>query len=622
MDIILNYGIEIECVFDIINELNVYIRFIEFFFKEDNIEKKIEILDKNDETFNEELNELIELIKQFEEKNIIIDKINEIKENYIYIKLNEIYMDDKNYYIFFKEEYNKILKYSQSLSFKKKSNTIDEEEYHNIKIFISNFTIFIKDFIILISNYINENDIIDPEINDTIYYILELFVIDDFFKDFENRIKFSESDNLIIYNENNRDLSSFYNKSLQSDNKLYLYLTKDCSVVCNDKKVYKNIISSKLSEYKFLFNKSEFITQVFNTPDEINKKLNIFFSNTKIQNTILNCEKTSNHVHISFNNIKIIKPDINIIISLVCICYYFQDDIYKLFLNTRHNNNFCKKLNFNGNKSDYDFFTFKYDLYDEYIKKIFNLFYIISYDDDDDDIYMIKNNRFFWLNIINLFGLDDDDIDGYRPPTVEFRIKHGSTDTEELANVCKLYKNIINYAMEISHIITKNDNNIIDIYEKIIEHIEIESPINIYNNKILGDVKKYFTDSKSKYVIGLNELNKILIDDDIKISLKGGKLEKPLISSSLYPKYLKKQKKILKKKYNTGNKFLDKKLEILDNKKIYKINSFGKQFIGYGLNNDMSNDLLLYLETNNNFSNYTNLEKFEKFIKDYGLYIK
>ena len=71
--------------------------------------------------------------------------------------------------------------------------------------------------------------------------------------------------------------------------------------------------------------------------------------------------------------------------------------------------------------------------------------------------------------------------------------------------------------------------------------------------------------------------------------------------------------------YNTGNKFLDKKLEYFNNKKIYKINSFGKQFIGYGLNNDIIKDLLLYLNTKNKFSKYSNEEKFKIFLKDYGL---
>ena len=638
--IILNYGIEIECVFDIINELDVYISFIDFFFKKEyNIEKKIEVLDDNEEEFNSSLNELVNLIKKLEK-----GETEELIKNDIYINLDKIYSDNKNFYIYFKEKYTKILKFIKSQS---ESPNTKEEEYNEILIFITNFTQFIKDFITLISRYLNKNDEIDYYLKDYIYYILELFVIGDYYKELENRIKFINIvDNLKIYNENSSDLSDFYNISQQDDSTLHLYLTKDATVVCDDKIVYKNIISGNLSKYKYLFNNCEFITQVFKTPDEIQEKLKIFFNNSKIQSTILNCEKTSNHVHISFNKNEdttvIIKPDIKIIITLICICYYFQDNIYKLFLNIRNNNIYCAKLNYNfndDNKSKYDI-IFNKDSYDNNIIKLCYLFYK-KYDTDIYDYYehgYIKNNRYFWLNIVNLFEIDDDyiNIKSTRPPTVEFRIKHGSTDTNELVNVCKLYRNIINYAIELSDIISNDDNNLIDIYEKIENHINTHSPDSIYNIKILDDIKYYFTDPLSEYVIGLHNLNNLLIDDttsEPQQKFYGGITRKTLvqqyITNILHPKYLLKkhlstpkylQKKILRKSiYNTGNKFLDKKLEYFNNKKIYKINSFGKQFIGYGLNNDIIKDLLLYLNTKNKFSKYSNEEKFKIFLKDYGL---
>ena len=67
---------------------------------------------------------------------------------------------------------------------------------------------------------------------------------------------------------------------------------------------------------------------------------------------------------------------------------------------------------------------------------------------------ILKNTKSYIISKIDNFDInlyDFDDIN--KPYTIEFRIKHGSTDAEELSNVCKLYQNIINYGIDLSKII-------------------------------------------------------------------------------------------------------------------------------------------------------------------------
>ena len=183
-------------------------------------------------------------------------------------------------------------------------------------------------------------------------------------------------------------IDDFYKAS--STDTIHLYLTYDGSVICNNKIIYNNIISGDVVKYKYLLNNCEFITQVFKNIDDIKNGLSIFFDDPIISKIILNCQMTSNHVHISFNeHNKIIKPNINIIIAIVSICYYFQDNIFELFLKTRLDNIYCKKLKTYTNYYDDD------DLIDE----IFNIY---NYDNDDYDKNLEKIFEYFYESELSI----------------------------------------------------------------------------------------------------------------------------------------------------------------------------------------------------------------------------
>jgi hypothetical protein len=150
----------------------------------------------------------------------------------------------------------------------------------------------------------------------------------------------------------------------------------------------------------------------------------------------------------------------------------------------------------------------------------------------------------------------------------------------------------------------------------------------IFDLKILGSVKDYFTKPESDYVIGLQKLNASISSPtssstEMQGTVHGG--EESIIKEqiTLLPPPIARFKKNSPPKkieiYKTGNKFLDAKIAFLDDKMIFKINSFGKQFIGYGLSVDTINGLLLYLNTTNKHSVYTDEEKFEKYLKNHAL---
>ena len=294
--IILNYGIEIECVFDIINELSVYISFINIFLSEDK-ERNSRNLTMYKDSFNLMLSKLIAFIRECG-----IESIQVLYENDIYKSLNAIYENDKNFYEFFKKNYDDISKYISSTISERtrtRANAKLKQEYEKILLFIRNFTDFIKNIIDLIVKYINVSPTFNPDLKKPIDTIIELVVIGgDFFNDFNNRFKLNLNENLKIFNENDMEtMEEFYDISRHNRDRLYLYLTQDCSVICTYSDLYKNIITSKLEKYnfekyKFLLNECEFITQVFKTPDDIETKLDIFFKNTTVERTILNCEKT------------------------------------------------------------------------------------------------------------------------------------------------------------------------------------------------------------------------------------------------------------------------------------------------------------------------------------------
>lgn len=100
---------------------------------------------------------------------------------------------------------------------------------------------------------------------------------------------------------------------------------------------------------------------------------------------------TSQHVHISLNNSTvIIRPEIYLILSILCICLYFQNEIFKLFLITRSNNIYCKKLNYNiYDDSNY---IINPNEYNDCLLKIYCVF---------NDVSTAETNN---LNLFNFLG--------------------------------------------------------------------------------------------------------------------------------------------------------------------------------------------------------------------------
>jgi hypothetical protein len=638
--IVLNYGIEIECVFELLDELTVLHCFIEFYSKDidENMKNK----------FDEMINNLLIIIS--------LIKTETLQDNEIYKDLISL-RKTKRPYEFFNEKYKFIV--DNAIAIHKEVEDIQPE--------INNFLRFINDLYNFINKIIeillNSEEI--PKDHESYKKILEIFEIeiDNIKEVFKTRFNLNDNNIEIYYEENmasvdaidemtieqldeqsmliktnGKTIKDFMEKSKNPGEKINLLLTEDRSVECDNSILYKNIISGSsgiLRKYKYLLNKCEFITQVFKTTDEVRDKLKLFFTNEVINKTILNCLSTSNHVHISFNQSNsIIKPDIRTIFIIVVICHMFQDKIFDLFLNTRKDNKYCKKMTYNG---IYEFFYEENQIarciivddmqYNKNLDKILTVFFGGS--EEEINSSTIHNFRYYWLNLVNLFGIEK--IQNERPPTIEFRIKHGSADAEELKMVCMLYENIIKEAIRLTDLtISKrdiiSDPNKIDI---IIFKRFIESQFkgdDYFNNTILENIKDYFTGTLvSPYKIGLDELNGIFLQQ------KGGvvttQTKKGVVKNYLN-NVIKKERVLLKKEEDVIGKkkvvkimpdnFYKRKINELKDKNIYKINSFGYQFIGRGLD-DKIIDLLkpkfnlktdkefeLYMKKNNFYYNFTN----------------
>jgi hypothetical protein len=646
--IILNYGIEIEAVFELLNEHIVYNQFINFYLnciKEHLSSKKINnhiilfvkilntCLNKPD---TQDIQRDIDLLKQ----NIIYNKLTpkktpiikkekkekkpkkdegiddfwsalgtfdsddddesdkEIVDEEEDAKINNIITTELSQLI--NPESNKRLKETDTdITAETKKLIKDWYDFLSISIKIIKHTLEKYDSPYNISDVINTLNITDS------FYITPFGLFNDIF-DLTSKIK--------LFNIES-DINLFYT-AIPEDDEIFLCLIPDESVFCDKEDVYTTITSGKVVKSHKLLNQCEFITQPFKTIDDVIKKLHIFFSEPKIKNTLLNCDATSQHVHISFNNSSgIIKPDIYLVLSIVCVCYHFQDEIFTLFLKTRLNNEFCQKLNFNDKLPNhrYDITNNYSDNYIENIIKICNVFYKIP----SVYHYLDYQNRYYWLNILNLYKKEPHDD---KPYTIEFRIKHGSTDAEELGNFCKLYENIINYAIELLKDGTlKKITNIKD-FKIAIETIMNIDKEYIYNEKILKTIGQYFT--ASAYTRGLNKLNQQLRPQSITNSrassaLRGGKKQNIIYE--------------FKSDINSSIKqnIIDEFISDLKNKEIYRFNSFGIEYIGNGLATKVQNnlkakflkndtlinkDLKEYLNSNNIYYDIP-IEKFEKLVK-------
>jgi hypothetical protein len=633
-EIILNYGVEIEAVFELINVYTAYNQFINFYlnYKECSINKNrinstiksfIKILklciDNHQKIPVPSINQSILLLQTNdiyisltltttitpEIKKIRADKIKQEKIEDLKSQAKKNKEDDSDndaFWDFVNEEHiSDIMKTSP------KSSEIDDE-YDDVK--IEEFLNTHLQLLINESKKITHTDRISEEaktfirkwhefLNLAITIIIPMYhgfprdeqiiidtilnISDDLsntrFITFQKIFDLTGNEHMKFY-DIVEDIQKFYTDK-SNDDEIFLCLTTDMSVVCNNINLYKNIKSGQVVKYNYLLNNCEFITQPFKNIDAVKNKLSIFFNDPIIANTILNCSNTSQHVHISFNNSsEIIRPDIYLILSILCVSLYFQDEIFKLFLITRTDNIYCKKLNYtthahyNLNTNDYNDCLFK-------LCSIFND-NPNEHDyhrDDDDTGSTIYNrfNRYYWLNIINLFQFEK--YQG-KPYTIEFRLKHGSNDEEELGNVCKLYENIINYANKLLKDIKINSKTTIDTFKTaIFDIITREDKDRVFNQIILKDIVYYFTNPNSNYVKGLLELNRLISykQQELRVLLR-----LPITGGISGINSIKQPTKI--EQIKRTNITLIKTLIInLKTKPIFKKNSFGYEYIGHGL---------------------------------------
>lgn len=548
--ITLKYGIEIECVFELLDQFDAYFYFIKFCSN----------MNYTEDTKLETIKVFMEIINNVIEKNNINDydksKNTDILQNNIYKELN----DTESYDTFLKTNLDKLIKTTTNLS-----------PYSKAKEFIEKWTIFLNTALLLIKTEL-DHQILAYKINHEAYSSYDVINILlngnkdllDVYNNFINRFDLTQS-KIKLFDS----IDNFYTTS-SADDIINLLLKSDTSVICHNQLVYKNIQSGEIINYKFLLNNCEFITQPFNSIEEIGEKIALFFDDTVINNSLLNCSKTSQHVHISFNiNDRNTRPDIYILLSIVCVCYYFQDEIFKLFLITRSNNSYCSKLNYYITKNNN--IINDEENYEKNLENILNIFYTG---------HISSDNKYYWLNILNLYIINEIS----RPYTIEFRIKHGSNDVTELLNVCKLYENIIKYSIDIleHNSQLKTISDICKFKDAITEIIDLDKE-NIFNKMILKDIKDYFTNPESVYVIGLDALNDELLSETL-----GGKFSKTHKTTLPIEKFINK----------------------LETKPIFKLNSFGLEFIGFGLNNRikiiLKNKYLKYKFTTNEITNFLN----------------
>jgi hypothetical protein len=580
--ITLNYGFDITAVFELINEHIVYNKLITYYIK--NRQNSIE-------TIKAFLLIIINYINNPENETIAIRyQINELKKNELYKSLSpKLQSGDLNKDL--TTELDKLFDTEKDKPFSKTNSYLDKETKHNIQKwsnFINIGLIIIKYMLKKVDSFYTIEDVI--EVLDNLMPMEKTIFIS-----FNNFFDFKLNKNIKLYKSVNE-----FNHAVQNDGEISLCLRADYSAICDNKEVYKDISSGKLLNYYKLLNNCEFITKPFKTIDDISR-LSIFYDDPIIKDTLLNCASTSQYVHISFNkNKKIIKPDTHLVLAIVCVCYFFQRKIFKLFLKTRSKNKFCRKLRYNKkkiyDKKIIDEYKSNYRIEknedededeDEWHKDNINKIFILFYTQDRFHEKDIRNNSFFWINILNLH-----DTTSTKPYTIEFRVKQGSNDVKELQNVCKLYTNIINYATKIlkenEATLRSEKSNMIDFISEI-ETIINENKNQIFKNEILKDTGEYFTNSI--YTQGIYKLNQLIVqqpltpDSDYEPDSDSGSgsdsdSDTDTDTDTLYGG-----------KPQNREKNIDKFIKKLETKKIYKFNSFGIQYIGKGLNEYVINKL-------------------------------
>jgi hypothetical protein len=279
-----------------------------------------------------------------------------------------------------------------------------------------------------------------------------------------------------------------------------------------------------------------------------------------------------------------------------------------LFLKNR-NISHCKKLVFNKHEKHILFKkVYTSDEYDECLKVLFDTFY------EGSDDSKIRDNINYWLSIVNLYKLTSDG----RVPTVQFRIQHSSADSIELSNASILYSNLINYAIELSTVI-RDEYNVVQNYNMMVNDILALDFNGNTRDRIYYDI--ILTRALYEYYYG-KQNNVSYYGALTKLSLQHTQYNKKIIRvrNNLKDSDVRALNDPIDRT-NTGNAFLNELILSLDNIMLYKLNSFGKEFIGYGLSNDIIRALILYLKENEDYiiDKKTFDEKIRDYCDNYGL---
>ena len=508
-NIILNYGIEIECSYDLMDDIKDFIETSQF-------NQNMDILVSHQPNIDN-LKILLNYLKEVSYFTSIITKSN------------------SNFKIFIKELFNKIYKYE----------------------------------------YYNEN------INDL---LLLLFSNNCYFEEDLNNNIMDLSSNIIILDDINDFLPSYNNdlsyklKPELDDNKIHLIRVNDCSVLCDFKYNYTDLTSDIVSN-KYYINENEFITEVFKNTNDVNRKLSILYD--KVKNRFINCISTSQHVHISFNNSSnVIRPNNNHIVFITILCYIIQKDIFKYVLSFRNKNDYCRELNIKDKK----YKKVKINKNDTNTNQILKILLTVFYNLKNKE--NIRECRYYWLNLINLFIIDDNS----RPPTLEFRIKHGSNDSLELSNFCKLYEIIIKKGIELSDEFFKTHKSDEYRIEDVIKFINLYFFNKIFPSREISK-EKSLSLSKSKY-ININYIQILLNDNRSLLNYFNNLNKKIKILDYVLDNNISKSKTHLKpiiqipSSLKGGLSYIQPpqtEISNINDYAFYKLTSFGYSFIGYGL---------------------------------------
>ena len=144
--------------------------------------------------------------------------------------------------------------------------------------------------------------------------------------------------------------------------------------------------------------------------------------------------------------------------------------------------------------------------------------------------------------------------------------------------------------------IAKEDTEAIK--EALKEYMRIQKKIKYYSDeeyrkqKILKDIEYYFTNINSDYVKGLNTLNKI-IEPESEDLHSGGIGIRKLTNMQI-----------------SQQNIITRLITSLNTKPIYKLNSFGYEYIGHGLSSNIQTKLKNTFKSKNTIITHTDLKQY------------